>query len=121
MSMTQAGFRMPATGEAWREETENGPSLFTIIGMAHDVVSGAPMVVYSKYEPMDALTPICVCPLGDFIALVPCRMDKARMVPRFRFDREAPKDPRNPYISPVFGYRSYSVVRWDEPDEERAA
>lgn len=101
---SQDDFRMPQKGEAWREETESYPNLFTIIGMASDVVTGAPMVIYTEYESMDHVgPPIFACRLDEFMKLVPGKIDKSRMAPRFRFDREAPDDPRSPYIRPGRG------------------
>lgn len=95
----QAAFRMPATGEAWREHTDRYPSLFTIIGMANDDASGAPLVVFTDYEwSLAQLPAIRACALSEFIALVPD--GRGGKTPRFRFEREAKGDPKCPFIAP---------------------
>lgn len=103
-ALEQADYRMPATGEAWRQNTTDYPSLFTIIGMAHDEVSGAAVVVYTHYEwALAQLPPIFTCPLAEFLAFIPAGRG-SHQGPRFRFDREAESDPKCPFIRRTYPY-----------------
>ena len=96
----QADIRMPATGDCWRDE--HRAELVTIIGIAHEVDSGAPMVVFTEYYAMGDRPAISVLPLGAFLSRDPYAVGQ-RCEPRFDYRHGlhgrwcayiAPPDPR---------------------------
>lgn len=100
----QSQYRMPASGEGWRHYKQ-GPSLYTIVGMANDQINGEPLVVYTPSNwTLVQLPPLYVRPLADFIAIVdtgepdPYNREKTRKIQRFCFDRGVGHDKHCPFL-----------------------